>query len=49
MRRIALIAARPTPTGDALAAVSIPGLRVEQLTPERLGLACVRHMMSLEG
>jgi len=35
MRRIALIAARPTPTGDALAAVSIPGLRVEQLTPER--------------
>src|SRR5213593_3077731 len=35
MRRMALIAARPTDAGDELASVAYPGLRIEQMTPER--------------
>jgi RimK family alpha-L-glutamate ligase len=35
MRRMALIAARPTDAGDGLARVAYPGLRVEQMTPDQ--------------
>src|SRR5215831_11082715 len=35
MRRMALIAARPTAAGDELENVSYPGVRVEQMTPEQ--------------